>query len=441
MNKQKVLFESDNTKPEDYEKLEPTDYTIEDEPTESEVEEVVLKEPVQEKVCVCGSKNVVREGDKDICDDCGREVIGIDELGEPLVPKHKKVNESADADRVEALRRALRLWNAGQYEKAMALCKKYSITDKQFATALVNSLHESENEEGEELQEAELPKGLTMDAQLKELIRVGLDPADIDVRYSEPKYHSYTGRSNVSRLSIDMNKLKSCGYKRIKTNSEDYTSSLYTNGTWVINIVHSSRGDVSIYKLGAKAKKKIQSGEEFDIYNDSLSESMMNPRVPGHTFKNAGAMWEIIATKGDYTLVYCSTKKISPYVVAWNLESNGSWGQGHYFNDRDSAYRYLKKQPGNLVESSKRIKEDADMEVIEPEEKSNLEKNIIYAVQQPVTTAKKPNIADAVTECDDKLGKAIMEAMFPTAKMKTVEEYGNLVDLEENPPTKKSLNK
>lgn len=100
-----------------------------------------------------------------------------------------------------------------------------------------------------------------------ELERLGVDLS----RAEKDGEHSYFN------VTVSTRDLKEKGYKRIHTTSNDDTSSVYTNGTWVINLVACTGGYVSIYKLGPEAKKTIDAGETFDVFNKSLDESYKEP--------------------------------------------------------------------------------------------------------------------------------------------------------------------
>lgn len=88
----------------------------------------------------------------------------------------------------------------------------------------------------------------------------------------------------------------------------------------------------------------------------------------GDTFTNAGEEWEILRSEGDYSLVYAKDRKFYPYVVAYRLDDDGTWAQGHYFSDKDSAEKFLMNETGSVNESVRRkkraIKEDNDDFVI-----------------------------------------------------------------------------
>ena len=64
----------------------------------------------------------------------------------------------------------------------------------------------------------------------------------------------------------------------------------------------------------------------------------------GSTFTNAGYTWEVLDRKGEDSLLFSPTRKFMPYAVVWRLEDDGSWGQGHYFQNKDDAVRYFEDQ-------------------------------------------------------------------------------------------------
>lgn len=73
------------------------------------------------------------------------------------------------------------------------------------------------------------------------------------------------------------------------------------------------------------------------------SKIVKEDHLEGSRFTNAGYEWKVLGQKGEYTLVHAPLKRFQPYVVAWNLSDDGSWGQGHYFNDEGSAKKYFNK--------------------------------------------------------------------------------------------------
>lgn len=156
-NKKKMLFESTTVSGEDNETLDNDELILMSDETSSEEEvapeETEVVEFNEEKVCACGSRNIVVEDGREICDDCGRFYDPVNELSEPLLPKDK-IEEAEEYTKSEVLLSALKLWNAGRYEKAMLLCKKYGVPEKDFVKLLVRSYKESEEIEGDPIEEA-----------------------------------------------------------------------------------------------------------------------------------------------------------------------------------------------------------------------------------------------------------------------------------------------
>ena len=60
---------------------------------------------------------------------------------------------------------------------------------------------------------------------------------------------------------------------------------------------------------------------------------------------------EIIDQKGDYTLLHRLKGGYTPWVVAWKLEKNGDWGQGHYFSFQEEAKNFFDEVTSPFVES------------------------------------------------------------------------------------------
>lgn len=84
------------------------------------------------------------------------------------------------------------------------------------------------------------------------------------------------------------------------------------------------------------------------------SATIVEDHLEGSRFTNAGYEWKVLSQKGDYTLVHAPLKRFQPYVVAWKLSDDGSWGQGHYFNDERAAKSYFKKVTKDLEEDTVR---------------------------------------------------------------------------------------
>lgn len=78
----------------------------------------------------------------------------------------------------------------------------------------------------------------------------------------------------------------------------------------------------------------------------------------GDTFENAGTTWKVLAQNEEDTLIVAldsEGNERNKFVVAWGLQSDGSWNQGHYFQDKEKAKKYFEKR-AKKIESLKESK-------------------------------------------------------------------------------------
>ena len=78
----------------------------------------------------------------------------------------------------------------------------------------------------------------------------------------------------------------------------------------------------------------------------------------GDTFENAGTTWKVLAQNEEDTLIVAldsDGNERNKFVVAWGLQSDGSWNQGHYFQDKEKAKKYFEKR-AKKIESLKESK-------------------------------------------------------------------------------------
>lgn len=117
-----------------------------------------------------------------------------------------------------------------------------------------------------------------------------------------------------------------------------------------------------------KTKKAADAQRKAMFANKGKKSTFGESFKVGDTFTNAGEEWEILRSEGDYSLVYAKDRKFYPYVVAYRLDDDGTWAQGHYFSDKDSAEKFLTNETGSVNESVRRkkraIKESDDDFVI-----------------------------------------------------------------------------
>ena len=117
-----------------------------------------------------------------------------------------------------------------------------------------------------------------------------------------------------------------------------------------------------------KTKKAADAQRRAMFANKGKKSTFGESFKVGDTFTNAGEEWEILRSEGDYSLVYAKDRKFYPYVVAYRLADDGTWAQGHYFSNKDSAEKFLMNETGSVNESVRRkkraIKESDDDFVI-----------------------------------------------------------------------------
>lgn len=94
----------------------------------------------------------------------------------------------------------------------------------------------------------------------------------------------------------------------------------------------------------------VTTSEGFDIKDDEeiLDEGATKlDKGEGSTFENAGTTWKVLAQNEDDTLIVAldsEGNERSKFVVAWGLQSDGSWNQGHYFQNKEDAMKYYEKR-------------------------------------------------------------------------------------------------
>lgn len=103
-----------------------------------------------------------------------------------------------------------------------------------------------------------------------------------------------------------------------------------------------------------KTKKAADAQRKAMFANKGKKSTFGESFKVGDTFTNAGEDWEILRSEGDYSLVYAKDRKFHPYVVVYRLADDGTWAQGHYFSDKDSAVKFLMNETNSVNESVRR---------------------------------------------------------------------------------------
>lgn len=120
----------------------------------------------------------------------------------------------------------------------------------------------------------------------------------------------------------------------------------------IITIFDYLKGKNANPKDAAKDIANMVAAEE------SLTEGAAKlEKGEGSTFENAGTTWKVIKQNAEDTLIVALDKdgnEKDRYVVAWGLQKDNSWNQGHYFTDKDTAMKYFnerEKKQESLKES------------------------------------------------------------------------------------------
>ena len=73
---------------------------------------------------------------------CKKYGIGTDEFSRAaLAAGQKQPCSVTDEEKASALRVALKYWNSGECAKAMKICRKYGISDRDFSYAMVSQMN------------------------------------------------------------------------------------------------------------------------------------------------------------------------------------------------------------------------------------------------------------------------------------------------------------
>lgn len=116
---------------------------------------------------------------------------------------------------------------------------------------------------------------------------------------------------------------------------------IYPQENGEYHVLNGEGDTVYVASSTMDAKKWCKSHKTSNKWN-AMSKWDWTREDENTSFNNAGYEWEILDTNGEYTLVFARGKRITPYVVAWKLDmSDGSWAQGHYFDNEKKAREFL----------------------------------------------------------------------------------------------------
>nr|DAI08012.1 MAG TPA: antirestriction protein [Caudoviricetes sp.] len=131
----------------------------------------------------------------------------------------------------------------------------------------------------------------------------------------------------------------------------------------------------------ANKGKKSTFGEGFEV---------------GDTFTNAGAEWTVLRSAGNYSLLYSKDRKFQPYVVAYRLDDDGTWGQGHYFSDKSDAVTFLMNEVETMRESKQRRRRNH--RVTEAEQEKLSKKQRVKRIYESMKRKPKKNLKEAADD-------------------------------------------
>lgn len=100
-------------------------------------------------------------------------------------------------------------------------------------------------------------------------------------------------------------------------------------------------------------------------------------KAEGETFDNAGTTWKTIKQNEDDTLIVAldnDGNERNKYVVAYGLQTDGSWNQGHYFSNKDKAMKFFDKRE-KKQESIKESKDFSKKEIFKAWKKYQKDNN------------------------------------------------------------------
>lgn len=95
---------------------------------------------------------------------------------------------------------------------------------------------------------------------------------------------------------------------------------------------------------------------------ETLEEKTKLAKNENDIFENAGTTWKVLAQNEEDTLIVAldaEGNERNRYVVAWGLNEAGTWDQGHYFSDKETAMDYFEKR-------AKKIESLKESKIVEP---------------------------------------------------------------------------
>ena len=143
------------------------------------------------------------------------------------------------------------------------------------------------------------------------------------------------------------------------TKLKELSQPIYDKAITILQYLKNKGTDIK--SAASEIANIVTTSEGFDIKDDEevLDEASTKlQKGEGDTFENAGTTWKVLAQNEEDTLIVAldsEGNERNKFVVAWGLQSDGSWNQGHYFQDKESAKKYFEKR-AKKIESLKESK-------------------------------------------------------------------------------------
>lgn len=174
----------------------------------------------------------------------------------------------------------------------------------------------------------------------------------------------------------------------------------------------------------------------------------------GDTFENAGTTWKVIKQNDEDTLIVALDKdgnERNKYVVAWGLQKDGSWNQGHYFVNKDTAIKYFdkrEKKQESLKESKTEDLQTISKNILDSKSFLDINKNIekvkninydlandLYKMLRDLQVYRKLDVETCAKKISDKINEssALKESKIisPVGNPQTAGSFVNIdVDLD-----------
>lgn len=129
------------------------------------------------------------------------------------------------------------------------------------------------------------------------------------------------------------------GKKCKVTDTDVYVSGKFENNYYAIQFEDGT--EMSGISGNSLTKARKAESVKKSVKCEGATKLKLNPN---DTFSNAGKMWKVIDQNDEDTLIVGLDDdgyEKSNYVVAWGLQNDCTWNQGHYFDNKDKATKFF----------------------------------------------------------------------------------------------------